>query len=757
MRLLHLEDSENDAVLVRELVIAEWPGCHIHRVIRRAEFEAALASEAFDLILSDYSLPEFDGLSALALARERCPHKPFIFMSGTIGEMRAIEALQRGATDYIIKDHPNRLIPAIRNALARAEEIKRRHRSERQFHDLFEFAPDAIVMTNTEGLITLVNQRAEKLFGYVRDELLGQPFEKLVSATARNGLIGLPRQSFKEAKPRAMGAGQSDLCGLKKNGTEFPADISLSPLDTESGTGVIAAIRDVTDLRHAEAQLREQAALLDKARDAIIATDLNHRIAYWNASAERLYGWSASEVFGRTLENLDLGYDAARFTTAYAKLLASGEWRGEFRVHNKTGDPLQVESTWSLVLGADGHPRTVLMIDTDVTEKKKLEAQLLQADRMDSIGMLAGGVAHDLNNVLAPILMGAELLRLSQMDPKDVRVIEHIERSAQHGSELVRQLLTFARGGEGERTEIQVAPLVEDVRKLLRQSLPKNIELVVSCADPCLPIHADATQIKQLLLNLCINARDAMPQGGRLEIRAENATVDEKTARLHPGALTGPHMLLSVTDTGTGIPPALLEKIFDPFFTTKGVGKGTGLGLSTVAGIVRNHGGFLNVESRVGHGTTFQLMFPAPLQSASSTEHSAHPFQGIGHGIGHGECILVIDDDEDVCATFRFVLEKAGYRVVTANDGLTGVAEFERQHGEVTVTITDMLMPAMNGPQVIEALRARDPAVRIIAVSGFFGANELTKNFDLQTVAATLVKPIDTEQLLGTLHRVIAA
>jgi PAS domain S-box-containing protein len=489
LRVLHIEDNSNDAELVRALLEDEWPDCRISRVQTRADFLDAVRDDTFHLILSDFSLPQFDGLSALALAHEHSAATPFIFLSGAIGEERAIEALKRGASDYVIKDRPGRLIPAIRQ--------------------------------------------------------------------------------------------------------------------------VLKSIEDAEARRRAEDELRNQASLLDKARDAIIATDPTHRIAYWNASAERLYGWTSAEVFGRLLMELGLGYDPERFKAAREKLLATGEWRGGFRLRKKTGEPVQVETTWSLVLDDNSQPRSILIIDTDVTEKKKLEVQLLRADRLESIGMLAGGVAHDLNNVLAPILMGCGLLRHTLTDRGVLDILGSMESSAQHGRALVQQLTTFARGGEGELSTVQVAPIIDDVRRLVQQSMPRSIQICATYEKPLWEISADSTQIKQLLLNLCFNAGDAMPAGGQLGIGARNTQVNEQLSAAHPGAQPGPYLLITVSDTGTGMAADVVEKIFDPFFTTKEVGKGTGLGLATVAGIVKSHGGFVRVESQVGQGSEFQLFLPA--------------------------------------------------------------------------------------------------------------------------------------------------
>jgi len=629
LRVLHVEDNLADADLVGIMIADEWPGCLITRVETRDTFLKATSDGRYNLILSDFSMPQFDGLSALALARETDQVTPFIFFSGAIGEERAIEALKRGATDYVIKDRPARLVPAIRQALARVEETERR--------------------------------------------------------------------------------------------------------------------------RRAEEELREQASLLDKARDAIFATDVSHRIAYWNASAERLYGWKASEVFGRELPRLNLGHDSETLAEARAILFKSGEWRGEFRVRTKSGDLVQVESTWSLVLDSGGLPRSILYIDTDVTEKRQLETQLLRADRVDSIGMLTGGVAHDLNNVFTPILMGADLLRLSLSNPKDLRIIDNIETSAQHGTALVRQLTSFARGGEGERSEVQIAPLALDVKKLLRHSLPSDVELCIDCAETAWPIEADTTQIKQLLLNLCLNARDAMPDGGRITIRARNMTVEAALAGRHTGARMGPHLLLEVSDSGTGIPPEIQERIFAPFFTTKGIGKGTGLGLPTVAGIVKNHGGFVTLESELGRGSTFQLHLPALIREQPPASRSTSPFALRGHG----ETILLLDDDPTVRETFRLLLERVGYLAIAATDGVTGVAAFQRQADAIAVVVTDMMMPGLPGSDVIAAIRALRPGQPIVAISGWIEPAGLDALRALQPPVAFLPKPVTAESLLLALRRAL--
>lgn len=761
MKILHLEDSPNDAALVEDLVRAEWPQARIARVSQRAEFVAALKRDDFDLILSDYSLPGFNGLSALELAHQRWPEKPYIFLSGTIGEELAIEALQRGAADYVLKDRPARLVPAMRLALARAEETVRRQRAEQalresqqRFQQLAEHSNEIFWFAAVDPeQILYVSPAVERIWGRPAAHFYQDP--RLWVAA-----IHPDERPRVEAAYAAWVAGR--VHGFEQEYRVVRPDGSFSWL-LDSGTlirdrdGAVYRVsgiaKDITARRLADEQLREQAALLDKARDAIIAINLDHRITYWNASAERIYGWDSAEVVGRSLLELDLGHLPARFATARAQVLASGEWRGDFNLRAKTGDRRQIESTWSLVRDAAGYLSSILLIDTDVTEKRKMENHLLRADRMDSLGMLAGGVAHDLNNVLAPIVMGAQLLGMRTREPKDLSIIENIERSAQHGAALVRQLLNFARGGEGERAVVRVATLIEDVRKLLAQSLPDTIDLQVDGAGVTRSVLADATQIKQVLLNLALNARDAMPQGGRIEIRATDTTVEEGRARLHPGAQAGPHVRVSVVDTGTGIPPHVLEKIFDPFFTTKGIGKGTGLGLSTVLGIVKGHGGFLHVESEVGRGTEFALFLPALRQAPAAAVRSAHPFADAGHG----EILLVVDDDALVRDTLRLVLEQSGYRVVTAPDGASGLAEFDRQSGAIAAVVTDIHMPGMSGHEFIAVVRSRRPQQQIVALSGLMDPRQQELLRAMRPPVGFLAKPILSEELLATLRRLLAS
>ena len=751
MHLLHLEDSPTDAELIALLIRREWPACEIQHAATASEYRAALENGGFDLILSDYSLPGFDGLSALSMARAHFPETPFLFLSGTIGEERAVEALKRGANDYIIKDRPTRLIPAIRQAFALVIEGDRRRRTEAALRENEERFRQ--ITENVVELIALLDLGAGRIYANPSyRELLGE-------AAMEPGI-----DAFAEVHPDDRGRVRAAFSQVVRTGAtqrfEYRLvlpDGSVREIESHASVlrdsaarivNVLLVSRDVTARRETEARLREQASLLDRARDAIVATDLEHRIFYWNTSAERLYGWRAGEVFGQRLDTLGLGFDHTRFATARSQLLATGEWRGDFRLRTKAGETVLVESTWSLVMESDGRPRSILYIDTDVTERKKLETQLLRAQRMESIGTLAGGVAHDLNNVLTPILLSLELLGSKVTSEEDRRLIEKTTASATHGAALVQQLLAFARGAEAKRVRLEPEAALAELHPLIRQSLPASIDLSLTSNERPWPIQADATQFNQVLINLCINARDAMPQRGRIEIVTRNVTVDDALAGVNPGTNAGPFVRISVIDDGMGIEPAIIDKIFDPFYTTKAAGKGTGLGLSMVAGILKSHGGFVQVESEPGRGSTFHLYFPAIPEPAPTVRHDPP-----APARGEGEGILLIDDEPVVRDTLQLLLQRAGYRVFPAGDGQSGVKEFERRKDEVSLVITDMMLPDTVGTQLVKQLRQRRGNVPVIAISGMMESGDFDELLRMKPPVECLAKPLTPSTLLSAVRR----
>jgi len=514
---------------------------------------------------------------------------------------------------------------------------------------------------------------------------------------------------------------------------------------------MLGSMQDISRRKKVEQQLREQAELLQKARDLIVVTSPDNRIVFWNRSAERVTGWSAAEVMGKSVEEIFGPTMTARAAEVRQAVAEHGAWNGEVTMVNRAGDTVMLDMRITQVRDAAGLPTARLSICTDITDRRKLELELHRAERLDSLGMLAGGIAHDLNNSFAPILMAIDLLRLRVPESENRRILDTIGMSAEHGALLVKQLLAFARGTGGERNEVDVGEVLFAVRNLLRGSLPASIQLQVSTPTNSWPLQADATELKQVFLNLCINARDAMPQGGSIELAVENVVVDDVVASRHPGAQTGPHLRVRVRDTGTGIPPELQAKIFDPFFTTKAAGKGTGLGLSMVAGIVRSHGGFIELDSRLGVGTTFELYFPATIGSSTG--------DGVYGGVlpqqGRGEVILLIEDDVVVRETCQLLLEKAGYRVVSVHDGATGIAVFRAGPETFAVVVTDMLMPGVQGDDVIREIRRLRPHHPAIVISGRMDAGTRADLERLKPPVVCLLKPVGAQDFLGAVRTLI--
>ncbi|HLM56390.1 MAG TPA: PAS domain S-box protein [Pyrinomonadaceae bacterium] len=635
------------------------------------------------------------------------------------------------------------------NRAGGAEREREHERVLKELEDLkFALDQSAIVaITDQRGRITYVNDKFCQISGYTREELLGQDHRIINSAHH-------PKEFIRElwttiAHGRVW---RGEIRNRAKGGSSYWVDTTIVPfLDAERKPYQYVAIRyDITERKRGEERIREQAALLDQARDAIIVRGLDDQILFWNKGAERLYGWTEREAVGRTAGELQLlnELNAPQFEAGRRAVVSTGEWAGELRQRTKAGGDITVESRWTLMRDDAGSPRSILVINTDVTERKKVEAQLLRAQRMESIGTLAGGIAHDLNNILAPILMSIQMLQLKVEDESAHKWLEMLQANAERGADMVRQVLSFARGVEGERVTLQPKHLVKEVVKILKDTLPKSIEIKSEVPSDLWTVSADATQIHQVLMNLGVNARDAMPQGGELLIRAENVTLDDAFARMHIEAKPGRFVMLTVADTGEGMTPEVAGRIFEPFFTTKEVGKGTGLGLSTAMTIVRSHGGFINVYSEPRRGTRFAVYLPASAAPAGRAA-AARP----DLPTGSGELILVVDDEDAIRQITKGTLEAFGYEVLTAADGTEAVALYAQHREEVALVLTDMMMPFMDGPATIRALQKINPRVRIIATSGLGG--EKAAEAVAAGVQMFLPKPYTAEKLLKALAEVL--
>jgi PAS domain S-box-containing protein len=510
--------------------------------------------------------------------------------------------------------------------------------------------------------------------------------------------------------------------------------------------------QEIQERQRSEQKLKEQAALLDITTDAIVVQDLSNQILFWNKGAEHLYGWTAEEALGKNAIQLLYRYPSAELDDNHQMLTECGLWQGELRQITKEGKAIIIASRWTLVRDENGHPKSILTVNTDITEKKQLEAQFLRAQRMESLGTLASGIAHDLNNALTPIMMTVQLLETKLLDEQSQEWLSILETNVKRGADLVKQVLSFSRGLEGQHTSLEVKQLIAEIEQIAKQTFSRAIEVHTDIPTENLwNISGDATQLHQVLMNLCVNARDAMPDGGILGISASNLLIDAHYARMNLDAKVGPYVVVTVSDTGIGIPKEIVDKIFEPFFTTKELGKGTGLGLSTVIGIVKSHGGFVNVYSEVGKGTQFKVYLPVnhagKTDCVQARQHELPP--------GHGELILVVDDEDSIREITQTSLETYGYRVLVASEGIEAIALYTQHKEEISVVLIDMMMPSMDGPTTIRVLQKINPQVKIIGVSGLVSNHKMIELVG-NSVTTFLPKPYTSNELLKQLQAVLS-
>jgi PAS domain S-box-containing protein len=618
--------------------------------------------------------------------------------------------------------------------------------SEEQFRNLFTAAATGIAISTPDGRFLRANGAYCRMLGYTEEELrelnfadVTHPEDLTLNLRMRDELLKGQRENFSMEKRY-----------LKKNGDIVWTRHSVSATRTTEGkiTTLTVIAEDITERKKTEARFR---LLVDSNAQGVI---------FWNTKGEISRANDAFlKLVQHTREDLEAGRinwlamtapEHAHLDQQALKQLAETRVCTPYEKDYILRDGSRI----SILLGAamfEDNPSEGICFVIDLTERKKLEQQFLRAQRMESIGTLAGGVAHDLNNILSPIMMSIDLLKGMSENPQVTSILETIEVSAKRGAEIVRQVLSFARGMEGERIEVQPKHLLQDLQIIIKDTFPKKIRREISLPNHIWKILGDPTQLHQILLNLCLNARDAMPDGGTLTITVENVVLDEQYAAMHIEAKAGRYVCLNVTDSGTGIPPAILDKIFEPFFTTKDIGKGTGLGLSTVMAIAKSHDGFINAYSEPGKGTTFKVYLPAiEVSSEGRRETVALP----APPRGKGETILVVDDEASILTITSKTLEAFGYRTLIADDGAEAVALYAQHRDKIAVVLTDMAMPIMDGAATIRALRKINPAVKIIAASGLNANNETTKSSG-DGVKYFLTKPYTAGTLLQAMRAIL--
>jgi PAS domain S-box-containing protein len=633
--------------------------------------------------------------------------------------------------------------------------------------DLLETLPDAIVAVDRNGIIVQVNSQAQELFGYKRDELIGQKVEMLVPESYRPQHHN-HRANFAHApKTRRMGA-DLELYGRRRNGSEFPVEISLSPVATEDGMLVLSAIRDISDrkrmaeeLRRASEELHRRtveqlgenrarlASIIDSSEDAIISKDLNGIITSWNRGAEHIYGYTSEEAIGKHISLLTPGDHTAEISKILGQI-ALGETVEHHESVRVTKDGRQLNVSISVSPLRDASDKIVgaSVIARDITAQKRSEGQLRQAQKMEAIGRLAGGVAHDFNNILGIINACTEFLR-DRIDPaaEPSLYVENIRKASERGRALTKQLLAFSRTSAIQPRVLDLNERLRDISKLLRPLLGDDVEILIVPRSASAVVEADPGQLDQIVVNLAVNARDAMPHGGKFILETGAVSFDEAFADQNQAMRPGKYILLAVSDTGHGMDEATMSRIFEPFFTTKDKGKGTGLGLATVYGIVKQSAGHILVYSEPGHGTTFKIYLP-------SADHKI----GLGSkvevetvGPERQATILLVEDDEIMRSLTRQLLQEHGYTVVEADDGKSALEWAESHPQPVDLLLTDVVMRRMSGPELVERLHPSRPTLKVVYMSGYTG-ELIAEREMLQRGITLLEKPFSRTALLNTIH-----
>ncbi len=615
------------------------------------------------------------------------------------------------------------------------------------YRSLFENRHTVMLLLDPQdGRILDANPAAVAFYGWGREALCGKCLPDLECGLAPELLATL-------SVAREVG-------DLPVNGRHQLADGTAR--DVEMFSGLIhlegrellhVILHDITNRRAMEEKLYLRSGALDAAANVIVITDSQGNIEWANKAFQNHTGYSFEEAIGRNPRSLvKSGKQKPEFYKKLWKTIQAGKvWSGELVNRRKDGSLVTEEMTITPLRDEQGAIRHFVAVKQDISERKRLEEQFLRAQRMESIGTLAGGIAHDINNVLAPILLAVDMLMLDEENADRLQMLATIAHSAQHGADLVRQVLAFSRGLDGEKIQVNLRHIAKEIEGVVHDTFPKNITFQLLCDRDIWGVEADPTQMHQVLMNLCVNARDAMLNGGTLTVSLRNVVLDELYVGMNPLSREGPHLLVEVMDDGTGMSKEVKDRIFDPFFTTKEPGRGTGLGLPTVMSIVRGHDGFMTVYSEPNCGATFKVYLPAMLEAKSEpiTPEVADPIP-----MGRGETILVVDDEENIRKVTSHTLERMGYRVLTAAHGAEAVQLFVQHKSRVAAVLMDMMMPVMDGHAAIVALQAIEPTVKVICSSGHASDGGISKAIHLG-IQNFIPKPYTAEALARKIAAVV--
>ncbi len=762
LHAMFIENSEADAELnVHELERAGFH-CKPQIIATRAEFLEHLVRFPFDIVLADYGLPGWTGMDAFSAMRQAGHDVPFILVTGTLGEEVAVECIRQGVSDYVLKEHRARLPLAVGRALeekairdARNLMVQALRQSEANSLFFFSHNPMPMWVIEDETLQFLqVNDAALRHYGYDRVEFLKMNAPDLHPAGEVVKLLA----AFQNGTPEALHAGP--WRHHKKDGEVIDVEMLLGRMEYSGHAAALVVAQDITERKRAEEEKQKFFTLVEFSRDFIAVADLQDNVEYVNPAGRAMLGIAdAGAVKGThsldyvVPEDLPLVYG-----TVLPALYSFGHWEGELRFRNRqTGQSLPMDFVGFQVKDQQtGEPRFVATVSRDMTERRALEQQLQQAQKFEAFGQLAGGIAHDFNNVVGAILGWAELgeEQAAHCDSPLENYFKKIHHQCDRVTALIRQLLAFARRQILEPRSLSLNQTVHSVLNLLDKVIGRDIEIKTALSNNLPHVRADPTQIEQVLMNLCINSRDAMPKGGRVTIETHNIRFSDEDCRRTTGLQAGHFAELRVSDTGTGMDAAVRERIFEPFFTTKGTGKGTGLGLATVYGIIKQHNGFIQVESEPGKGSTFRVFLPVnetPAEGESREPVLLHlPVRG------GTETILLADDHDGIREMAQSVLKAKGYNVMVARDGEEAVEVFAANRDRISLVMLDVIMPRRSGPEVLAAIKALNPRVSVVFATGY--GNETAVLADLVEHGVTVLrKPYSPSVLCRRVREVLDA
>jgi PAS domain S-box-containing protein len=733
LHILHLEPNEPDRELVRRALVHDDIACEFVYAASKTEFAAALEGKNIDLILSDYTIPGYDCLSALALAREKCPAAPYLFVAGAVGEEQAVESLRSGAANFVLKGRLERLLPAVRCAVREAgERAERREtdaalgRTEARFRDIYENAVEGIYQSDPQGRLLDANHAMARLCGYAsRAELCAR-----VRDLGHDLHVDPPRRSEFDQLLNEHGevlAYESRI--RRKDGNIIW--ISENARAVRGATGELlyyeSMVTDITARKTAEEALQRSEErfreMAERIEDVFYITELDTgRWVYVSPAYEQVWGRPLAELYAQPAQwtGAIVPEDRAMVLAAREQLAHGREYRLDYRIRHPDGSLRWIGDRSYLLREPVGEMKRAVGVAMDITQRRQLEAQLLQAQKMEAVGQLAGGLAHDFNNVLTIVTGYARLLLDGVTLPREaIEPLTHIYNAGTRAANLTRQLLVFSRKQSVNRQAVDLNQIARDISEMLRRLIGEHIRLELALSPAPCPAEADAGMLEQVLMNLAVNARDAMPKGGALTIATEPVIIADAAAaeRRHPGARPGEFVCLSVRDTGCGIPPENLQRIFEPFFTTKGAGHGTGLGLAMVFGIVQQHQGWIELESTMGAGTCIRILLPAGQPAVALP--AIHPAKTAAARRG-SETVLLVEDEVAVREFAVAVLSSQGYRVLQAGSGLDALEVWKWHGSRITLLFTDLVLPdGLGGLELAARLRQEKPALRVVLTSGY--------------------------------------